>query len=102
MRIAGHGWPAAASQTWMSDRAGDHAPAGTPLFPKPVPRLFAYGDAELGPSPKSQPADMLARDGGPHLDPTLTPRDHPGPHRSAASQPWSCTRALAPRCAADP
>src|SRR3546814_16603381 len=40
MRIAGHGWPAAASQAWMPDRAGEHAPAGTTLFPKP--RSFAW------------------------------------------------------------
>src|SRR3546814_20024230 len=65
-------------------RAGEHAPVGTTLLPKPANRLVTHGDAGLGRSRRSMAADMLARDKGARLDQSLTSQGTPGPRRCRA------------------
>ena len=42
LRRAGQGWPAAASQPWMADRAEEQTPAGTKCLSKPACRLWLW------------------------------------------------------------
>src|SRR3546814_10493157 len=75
-------WMACGGSSGMDAcRAGEHAPVGTTLLPKPANRLVTHGDAGLGRSRRSMAADMLARDEGARLDQSLTSPGTPGPRR---------------------